>query len=112
MNWTNEDLSENLFDSYYSVDNGKKAATKFRLECTTETSEIKLSNIKIYPNPNNGSFQVAGLSSSSYQIKDAVCKIVSFGTINSNNQTINVNLEAGIYMLFFTNNTPLKIAIF
>jgi|GEM_PF-3794224 len=93
--------------------------------CTSTSNTITIINagisdisgqplIRLYPNPNNGSFtlEASGSEGRQYSICDMLGQTVAQGTITSSHQQINKMLSSGIYTLHLTGaNTQLKFIV-
>ena len=59
-----------------------------------------VSNIDIFPNPSKGNIQINNYKNSSYSISDITGKSILNGTLNSDNEILNLdNLQNGIYFI-------------
>ncbi len=77
-------------------------------------SSIGVQNVKLYPNPNNGSFllETHGAKGSLYTITNSLGQIVAQEAINSDKQTIDLaSVTTGIYTLSMKGMTPISITV-
>ena len=78
--------------------------------CLLGTNEVKLDKIKLYPNPNNGTFTVDTKEKSPYQIFDINGRLIHQGELKIGQNNVQTNLPKGVYILK-TNKTSSKILV-
>lgn len=78
--------------------------------CLLGTNEVKLDKIKLYPNPNNGTFTVDTKEKSPYQIFDINGRLIHQGELKIGQNNVQTNLPKGVYILK-TNQTSSKILV-
>lgn len=66
--------------------------------------------ILVYPNPNNGRFEIKNksLEKTSFKISNALGQEIYNGSLNSENKLVDLNLEEGVYVLTLWNGTVTK----
>lgn len=69
-------------------------------------------NVEVYPNPNNGSFKIAGLDNidrNSIKIVNSLGEYVNYKISSIDNKVSNIEIDQkGVFILQFTHNTLLK----
>ena len=67
--------------------------------CLLSTNEVKLDKLKLYPNPNNGTFTIDTKEKSTYQIYDVNGRLVKQGDLKIGQNNVQTTLQKGVYIL-------------
>ncbi len=90
---------------YYGViegnNNGCNSEQEVEDACALGTQEIQISQIKIYPNPTNNTFEISGLKEGIIEIIDSQGRTVKQRVLNENHYSIS-ELSSGIYFVKIT----------
>jgi hypothetical protein len=80
---------------------GCSSITQVEAACALGTKENELSDIKIFPNPTNGTFEISGLESGTVRIIDSQGRTVKQRNLGQANYSIS-ELTSGIYFIKIT----------
>jgi uncharacterized repeat protein (TIGR01451 family) len=113
INWPSG--SDTVFTITYTYSNGTCTNTirhKFRIGYQCEgVNDLDLSDIRLYPNPNGGSFvlETTNATGSEYQVYDMVGSLIAQGAISTDHQQINMtDVAAGVYTLQVRREASIK----
>jgi Secretion system C-terminal sorting domain len=73
-------------------------------ECTNAIDEVGLTNVTLFPNPNEGLFTITGLAiGTEYEIFDETGRLIVEGITKSIEQEVQLkNVQTGVYYLYAT----------
>lgn len=117
--WQSTSTFSNLapgIDTIYVRDSSGCAETIFATITSTTTgiTELSSADIKLYPNPNKGSFTLKTLNSigNNYTIYDMLETVIAQNTIASDIETIQLpEASGGIYTLIVTGAVPVRFVV-
>lgn len=96
-----------------ATDNGKRSSAyssiqSFEVKCNTDIKELKIENIKVYPNPFNAYIVIAAENSTQfyhYQITNSLGQNITRGKGKGSTIIETSNFESGIFFLTVSNGT-------
>lgn len=99
---------------YYDIDTDCNGICSFsvNLNCNTSSIFTETINYSVYPNPNNGNFNISftnNYESTTYRILNTNGKIIDSGKIESSTKEISLDVPAGIYFLQLINKNNITV---